>query len=227
MPIKMSELVKQTDTPKSTILYYIKEGLLPQPHKPKPNLHLYDEEMIERIHLISYLQKQFDASISEIKIIMESQAFRFDQGFEGIWRALDILMGASHIKTYTHAEVCEKCNISSEKLDEYLHRELLFLRDGLFTDKEIEMIEILQTLEKLSADTMILDTYIQSAKTVAAKEVSAAHRLLDDHQPNGQNETIKTLFDTTLILKPYLFNMQTLTAYQQNDKENLSKRDLL
>ncbi|MEA3491796.1 MAG: MerR family transcriptional regulator [Campylobacterota bacterium] len=227
MPIKMSELVRQTDTPKSTILYYIKEGLLPQPHKPKPNLHLYDEEMVERINFIAYLQKQFDASITEIKTIMESQAFSFDQGFEGIWRALDILMGASHLKTYTEAEACKKCDISLEKLNEYLHRELLFLRDGLFTDKEIEMIEILQTLEKLSLGQEILDAYVHSAKALAAKEVTTAHTLLDDLQPNRENETIKTLFDTTLILKPYLFNMQTLTAYQKSDKKTLPKKDHL
>ena len=33
MEYKISELVAKSDTPKSTILYYIKEGLLPQAKK--------------------------------------------------------------------------------------------------------------------------------------------------------------------------------------------------
>lgn len=214
MPIKMSELVKRSGVPKSTILYYIKEGLLPQPQKPKPNLHLYDEAMVERIHLISYLQKQFDASIAEIKSIMTSKAFNWDEGFAGIWETLNILMGASHVESYSHQDVCDKFLISAEKLDSYLERGLLFLRDGHFTDKELEIIEILLALEKLGAED-ITESYISIAKEIAIKEVETTQRLLDRTPKEQRNETIKRLFDTTLILKPYLLNMQTLQAYQQ------------
>ena len=41
--LKMNDLVKLSQTPKSTVLYYVKEGLLPEPVKDKPNFHLYDE----------------------------------------------------------------------------------------------------------------------------------------------------------------------------------------
>ncbi len=33
--LKMNDLVKFSQTPKSTILYYVKEGLLPEPVKDK------------------------------------------------------------------------------------------------------------------------------------------------------------------------------------------------
>ena len=221
MPIKMSELVKRSGVSKSTILYYIKEGLLPQPQKPKPNLHLYDEDMVERIHLISYLQKQFDASITEIKSIMASKAFNWDEGFAGIWETLNILMGATHVESYSHQDVCDKFLITPEKLDSYLERGLLFLRDGHFTDKELEIIEILLALEELGADD-ITESYIAIAKEIATKEVETTQRLLDATPKEQRNETIKRLFDTTLILKPYLLNMQTLQAYQS---KNSNKKD--
>jgi len=216
MPIKMSELVKRSGVPKSTILYYIKEGLLPQPQKPKPNLHLYDEEMVERIHLISYLQKQFDASIAEIKSIMASKAFNWDEGFAGIWETLNILMGASHVESYSHQDLCDKFLISSEKLDSYLERGLLFLRDGHFTDKELEIVEILLALEELGAEE-ITESYLAIAKEIAYKEVETTQRVLGETSKEQRNETIKRLFDTTLILKPYLLNMQTLQAYQNKN----------
>jgi len=47
MALKMKELIAQSGESKSTILYYVKEGLLPQPSKPKPNVHLYDESSVE------------------------------------------------------------------------------------------------------------------------------------------------------------------------------------
>jgi len=212
----MSELVKRSGVPKSTILYYIKEGLLPQPQKPKPNLHLYDEEMVERIHLISYLQKQFDASIAEIKSIMASKAFNWDEGFAGIWETLNILMGASHVESYSHQDLCDKFLISSEKLDSYLERGLLFLRDGHFTDKELEIVEILLALEELGAEE-ITESYLAIAKEIAYKEVETTQRVLGETSKEQRNETIKRLFDTTLILKPYLLNMQTLQAYQNKN----------
>lgn len=223
MPIKMSELVKRSGVPKSTILYYVKEGLLSQPQKPKPNLHLYDENMVDKIHLVSYLQKQFDASIAEIKSILASKAFNWDEGFAGIWETLNILMGATVVDSYSHKDVCRKLDISSEKLNSYLERGLLFLRDGRFTNKELEIVEILLALEEIGAED-ITESYIAMAKEIALKEVEMTEILLEKTPKEQRNETTKTLFDTTLILKPYLLNMQTLQAYQNKDTQK-SKKD--
>ena len=178
MSIKMRELVKRSGIPKSTILYYIKEGLLPQPQKPKPNLHLYDEDMVDKIHLISYLQKQFDASIAEIKSIMASKVFNWDEGFSGIWETLNILMGAKHMETYSHADVCGRFDITPHKLDSYLQRELLFLRDGHFTDKELERFR-----EQLM---VILEAFREIDEVAYDSEAFAEHkrffrRLLSEH----------------------------------------------
>jgi len=43
MEYKISELVEKTDVPKSTILYYIREGLLPEAKKIKSNVHRYSD----------------------------------------------------------------------------------------------------------------------------------------------------------------------------------------
>ena len=37
MSIKMAELMKRTGETRSTLLFYVKEGLLQEPSKPKPN----------------------------------------------------------------------------------------------------------------------------------------------------------------------------------------------
>ena len=65
--LKMNDLVKLSQTPKSTVLYYVKEGLLPEPVKDKPNFHLYDEHCVKLLSFIKYLQSNFNATISQLK----------------------------------------------------------------------------------------------------------------------------------------------------------------
>mgnify|MGYP000043967683 CR=1 FL=1 len=57
MEYKISELVAKTGVPKSTILYYIREGLLPEAKKIKSNVHRYSDEHIELIHYIKYMKE--------------------------------------------------------------------------------------------------------------------------------------------------------------------------
>ena len=70
MEYKISEVVKLTGVPKSTILYYIKEGLLPEAKKIKSNVHRYSDEHIELIKYIKYMQHEMQASIEQIRHIL-------------------------------------------------------------------------------------------------------------------------------------------------------------
>lgn len=91
MSLKMKELVELSKESKSTILYYIKEGLLPQPQKPKPNVHLYDEKCVKIIGFIKYLQEHMHYSISQIKEIFSSNNFNFDDNFDLMINSLKLL----------------------------------------------------------------------------------------------------------------------------------------
>ncbi len=91
MSLKMKELVERSGESKSTILYYLKEGLLPQPQKPKPNVHLYDENCVKIIGFIKYLQEHMHYSISQIKEIFSSNNFNFDDNFDLMINSLKLL----------------------------------------------------------------------------------------------------------------------------------------
>jgi DNA-binding transcriptional MerR regulator len=51
--LRMAELVKATGVPKSTILYYVSQGLIPEPERPKPNVALYDAACVD---VVSYIR---------------------------------------------------------------------------------------------------------------------------------------------------------------------------
>lgn len=77
MEYKISEVVTKTNVPKSTILYYIKEGLLPEAKKLKANVHKYNDEHIELIKYIKYMQESMGSSIEEIKLALEKKMTHF------------------------------------------------------------------------------------------------------------------------------------------------------
>ncbi len=213
MPLKMNQLVKLTDTPKSTILYYIKEGLLPEPHKVKPNVHLYDDDFVERIRFIKYLQNNFHATISQIRSLLQHNDFDFSRGFEAVLDMLDTLTGPSSARIYTEEEVCDTFGISKEKLRGWLDEGALFMREGGFSEKEIEIISILLELERFDGDRELLGAYVKHAKELSKLEVELAEKLLGSN--SRKNEIAKGLFDAALILKPYLFNMHLVHMYQK------------
>ncbi len=214
LSIKMKELIELTQTSKSTILYYVKEGLLAQPEKPKPNLHLYDESSIETIKFIKYLQNNFNCSINELKELVNDGTFNLDGGFESVLNTLDAIMGSKNQKTFTSEDLCKKYNINSKKLEDYVADGLLFKRATLFTAREEEILVLILNLEAVGVQREVLLEYVEHAKQMAAFEVSFAKTFLKDKK--NKNDAVKALFDTTLILKPYLFNMQTLKLYQEN-----------
>ena len=218
MALKMKELVTLTDTAKSTILYYVKEGLLPEPQKPKPNLHLYDERCVEIIQFIKYLQNHFGSSIHELKAIIKEGNFNFERGFETVLETLDVLMGSAHESTYTSEYLCKQHNITLEKLNNYVDKGLLFQRDGAFTKKELEILAILLELEAMEVDKTLLSAYVEHAQKLAQLEVNFAEQFLADR--SNKNSAVKALFDSTLVLKPYLFNMHTLKTYRESEKKS-------
>lgn len=116
----MAELTKQSNTSKSTILYYIKEGLLPKPQKPKPNLHLYDEICIPIISFIKYLQEQLHYSIIEIKSIIDDNRIDFTNDSETIINYLIAIDGKNRAKEIKEIEKrAKEFGIDESLFDEY------------------------------------------------------------------------------------------------------------
>ncbi len=66
--LRMAELVKATGVPKSTILYYVSQGLIPEPQRPKPNVALYDAVCIDVINYIRSAQQIHRYPLSWIRV---------------------------------------------------------------------------------------------------------------------------------------------------------------
>lgn len=68
---KMQDLVQATGVPKSTILHYLNEGLLPKPVKTSRNMAYYSPACVERITFIKVMQSKYRLSLAIIKKFLQ------------------------------------------------------------------------------------------------------------------------------------------------------------
>lgn len=73
--MKIGELAERSETSISTIKYYLSEGLLPRPDKTRPNVALYDDSYIQRLHIIKAMRSE-GLSIKSIKKILDKYPFK-------------------------------------------------------------------------------------------------------------------------------------------------------
>ena len=72
----MKDLQARTGLSKQAIHFYLREGLLPAPDKPKPNVAYYTDEHVVRLEAIKRLQRDRSLSLNQIKALLN----RFDYG---------------------------------------------------------------------------------------------------------------------------------------------------
>ena len=209
-----------TGESKSTILYYVKESLLPEPSKPKPNVHLYDESCVQILKFIKYLQHSFSYSISEIQSIFKDNHFDFDSSFAMMVRSLELISGGRDDVWYKKKDFLVLLDISEERLTEYQEKGYLFERAKGFSSKEVEVAEILGHAYALGLDCNLLDAYVSVAKVLAKKENEVGATLLANDE-SSHDTRYELLFDLVLTLKPYIFNMHTVQTHQKLIKKDV------
>ena len=72
--MKMKELESQTGVNREAIRFYIREGLLPEPEKPRRNVAYYTKEHVERIRLIKKLQDEHFLPLKRVKAVLDHGA---------------------------------------------------------------------------------------------------------------------------------------------------------
>ena len=214
MALKMKQLMEETGESKSTILFYVKEGLLPEPEKPKPNLHLYDESCINIIKFIKYLQNQFSYTIAQIQGVFKENKFTFSDDFSMMLRSLELMAGSPNATWYEDEDFLELAELSQEELNEYIAKGWLFKQEKGFSSQELKLVALFKRAKALNLNTKLFDSYVKSAIQMAEIEYALGSELLESDKTLN-NEHYELIFDSILTLKPYIFNMHTMQEHQK------------
>jgi DNA-binding transcriptional MerR regulator len=201
-----------TGETRSTLLFYVKEGLLQEPSKHKPNVHLYADDSIERVHLIKTLQNQLHYSITQIKQVFDANKFDFESGVENILQKLDMFTGVKEPRFKTLDDAVKVYDLNKKTIEEYIEEGILDINDGYFNDKSWKMLQILSDLQASTKSKELLLAYVKSAKDLALMEFELGTELVENDETNQAQELF---LDLILSLKPYIFNLQTKNEHSR------------
>lgn len=224
MEYKISEVVAKTNVPKSTILYYIKEGLLPEAKKIKSNVHKYSDEHIELIKYIKYMQEKMGSSIDEIKLALENKNDSFSGSYSMLAPLMNTLSGESiTLQHYTKSEFIEHFDIDPLLLDQLLHDNILMPLDtNDFTQKEASILNLAESFIEVGVDYSILKEYVKHAKIIAKLEQKMQKDLCAVKNEENFTTLWKITFDTLFSTKKYIFNHSTHQVLHQTLKDELT-----
>ncbi|MDD5158686.1 MAG: MerR family transcriptional regulator [Sulfuricurvum sp.] len=211
MDYKISELVELTHVPKSTILYYIKEGLLPEAQKLKSNVHRYSEEHVELIKYIKYMQQEMGSSIEQIKGILQHKNQSMASSFSMLAPLMETLSGIpATAKHYTKQEFIDYFDVEAVLLEQLLEDNILVpTNTDDFTDKEASIIRLIEDYIEIGLDYTLLKTYVNQAKAMADLECQLQKQLCKRRTDENFSTLWKIMFETLFNAKSYLFSRYT------------------
>lgn len=229
MEYKISEVVAKTGVPKSTILYYIKEGLLPEAKKLKPNVHRYNDEHVERLKYIRYMKEEVGSTIEQIKAALGNPNRSLSSSLSMIEPLMNTL---SHIpaqaRHYTKDAFIETFGLDRTRVEQLLQAGILIpTSDDDFTQKEAAIVRLVEMLEEVGMAPDILHTYLEHAKALSQIERQLQQQLCAVRTDENFSTLWKIVFETLFTAKPYLFDRTTYQAFFTVLKEELTAENTI
>ena len=226
MQYKISELVAQTDVPKSTILYYIREGLLPEAKKIKSNVHRYSDEHIELIKYIKYMKQEMGSSNEQIKLALENKNQSFASSFSMLAPLMQTLSAIpKDAKHFTKKEFIEYYDIDINLLEDLLTDGILVpINNDDFTDKEASIIRLIENFNEVGIEYEIIKKYVSHARELSELEHQIQTKLCSVRNDENFSTLWKIMFGTLLNAKEYLFNRYTHKVLFKALKDEISNK---
>jgi DNA-binding transcriptional MerR regulator len=174
--LRMNELTAATGVPKSTILFYLSERLLPPPVKTSPNMAYYDPACVNRIRLIQHLKNRHRLSLAEIRTFFESQERGPD--FSIYLELNEIIFGSNASERLVDAEdFCRETELTPAELDELIRARLLLpLEKNRFDPQDIAMGQVYARGLKFGIRIADLKYYVKFGEKIVDHEMALRNR---------------------------------------------------
>jgi DNA-binding transcriptional MerR regulator len=212
---KISEVVAKTGVPKSTILYYIKEGLLPEAKKLKPNVHRYNDEHVERLKYIRYMQEEVGSTNEQIKAALGNANRSLSSSLTMIEPLMNTLSrippDAEH---YTRDAFIQAFGLDAGLVVRLLDTGILLpTTPDDFTQKDAAVVKLAEMFEHVGVAPEILSAYAEHAKALSELERKMQQSLCAVRTDDNFSTLWKILFETLFTAKPYLFDRTAYRAF--------------
>jgi len=173
----MNELSAAAGVPKSTILYYLGQGLLPEPRKTSPNMAYYDPACVERVQYIQQMQQQHRLTLAEIKKCLDDR----DRGTElGIYLELseEVLGPGRPNRLLDTQAFCRETGLSPDQLKELQQARLMLpLKEDRFDAQDVSMGRMYLGALHFGIRARYLSYYADLGEKIVDQEMALRNRM--------------------------------------------------
>jgi DNA-binding transcriptional MerR regulator len=226
---KISEVVTKTGVPKSTVLYYIKEGMLPEAKKLKPNVHRYGDEHVERLKYIRYMQEEIGSSNDQIKAALKNANRSLSSSLGMIEPLMNTLSRIpADAEHYTKSGFVKTFGLDASTVERLLEEGILLpTAPDDFTHKDAAIVKLAEMFDRLGIAPDILKAYAEHARALAELERQMQQQLCQVRTDANFTELWKIMFETLFTAKPYLFDRTAYHTFVAALKEELGGETVL
>jgi len=183
----MRDLVAASGVPKSTILHYLNEGLLPLPLKTSRNMAYYDPACVDRLIFIKFMQKKHRLPLEEIKKILQGP--EPGREFLAFQELNAVIFGGAPTagELLSEQAFCRATGLSLQEVKELLAANVLLpLKAGKFDQGDVAMGRLLRGGLELGVTPADCGFYHLLAEEIVDHEMAVRERLTG-HLPLEQN----------------------------------------
>ena len=203
--LRMNQLVAATGLPKSTLLYYVEQGLLPKPVKTSPNMAYYDPVCVERAGAIKNLQNQHRLPLGKIRMLLES-------GEEGqdvaplLSLALEVF-GQGQDETMDTEQFLVASGMERVHLEELLAAEMLLpLEPGQYDQHDLAMARIFVQGRALGLRPGDGEFYVRLGREIVEHEMRLRNRLTRKLPPAADAQATLAMVQAARASRSYIID---------------------
>ncbi len=179
--MKMKELEARTGVGRETIRYYIREGLLAEPERPKRNVAVYDDSHAVRIALIKKLQHERFLPLAKIKDVLDGGELDAEQlpSLLGLEFLLSARFGDEQSRQpVALSEVAETTGVGLKEIEEMDRIGLVSIAaGGTMSRQDADIVGLWGQLndagfnEEIGYRVAELKRFVEAANALAARDV--------------------------------------------------------
>jgi DNA-binding transcriptional MerR regulator len=220
--LRMKELSAATGIPKSAILHYVAQGLLPEPVRTCPNMAYYDQACIERIEFIKAMQEKYAFPLRKIKMLLSHRERGMD--VTPLVELSATIFGDADALTLNEAEFCKATGLNLREVRKLINNGLLVpLEKGIFNHQDVVVCGLYAKCFALGADTADFVFYAEAAKMIVDMEMRMRSKLTA-HLPEEQDaEVTRRLVLGARVVRNYVIER----AFQQRAASAVDLKDTI
>jgi DNA-binding transcriptional MerR regulator len=202
--LRMKELMAATGLPKSTILHYANEGLLPDIHKTGRNMAYYHPSTVDRIAFIREAQEKHRLPLTSIKRVLEAH----EKGHDiSILLQLQEAIFGSHNQKMTKRAFLKATGMTEEQLKVLLKVGVLIpLEDGRFDAEDAAIGHVLKTGLDYGFDPQSWTFYVQLANQIVDHEMEHRQQATKDLPFEKDAEVTLSMTRAARALRGYVID---------------------